>query len=48
MKVLSRQSNSRKCIICGMENDRGLKAPFYNLEDGKTELEKVQENKLVR
>ena len=34
MKVLSRQGNARKCIICGMENELGLKAPFYNLEDG--------------
>ena len=34
MKVLSTQRNSRDCIICGMENDFGLKAPFYNLEDG--------------
>lgn len=34
MKVLSRQGNARKCIICGMENDLGLKAPFYNMEDG--------------
>ena len=34
MKVTARQGNSKKCIICGMENDLGLKAPFYNLEDG--------------
>lgn len=34
MKVLSRQGNTRKCIICGMENDLGLKASFYNLDDG--------------
>ena len=33
MKVLSRQKNSRNCIICGMENELGLKAPFYNMED---------------
>lgn len=34
MKVLSVQKNSRNCLICGMENEFGLKAPFYNLEDG--------------
>lgn len=34
MKVLSRQSNSKMCIICGMDNDAGVKAPFYNMEDG--------------
>ncbi|MBO7187309.1 MAG: PaaI family thioesterase [Clostridia bacterium] len=34
MKVTARQGNSKNCIICGMENEFGLKAPFYNLEDG--------------
>lgn len=34
MKVLGRQSNSKNCIICGMENDLGLQAPFYNMQDG--------------
>ena len=34
MKVLSTQWNSKNCIVCGMENPNGLKAPFYNLEDG--------------
>lgn len=34
MKVLSVQNNSKNCMICGMENPFGLKAPFYNLEDG--------------
>lgn len=33
MKVRSTQLNSKNCIICGMENDSGLKAPFYNLDD---------------
>lgn len=32
MKVLSKQLNSKNCIICGMENDLGLKASFYNME----------------
>lgn len=34
MKVVSKQSNSRMCIICGMDNPYGLKAQFYNMEDG--------------
>ena len=33
MKVLGVQRNSKDCIICGMENEFGLKAPFYNLDD---------------
>ena len=34
MKVLSKQSNSRMCVICGLDNPSGVKAPFYNMEDG--------------
>ena len=34
MKVTGKQKNSRNCLICGMENDAGVKAPFYNMEDG--------------
>lgn len=34
MRVISKQSNSRMCIICGMDNPIGLKAQFYNMEDG--------------
>ena len=34
MKVISKQNNSHRCIICGMENDGGFKAQFYNMEDG--------------
>ena len=33
MKVLKKQTNSKMCIICGMENQSGLKAPFYEMED---------------
>lgn len=33
MKVLSKQRNSKMCVICGMENPLGLKAQFYNMED---------------
>ena len=34
MKVIRTQKNSKNCIICGMENPLGLKATFYELEDG--------------
>ena len=34
MKVKSDQKNSKSCIICGMENPLGVKASFYNMEDG--------------
>lgn len=34
MKVVGKQRNSKMCVICGMENPFGLKAPFYNMEDG--------------
>ena len=33
MKVMSKQRNSKMCIVCGMENPIGLKAQFYNMED---------------
>ncbi len=34
LKVIGKQTNSKNCIICGMENPYGVKAPFYNMEDG--------------
>ncbi len=34
MKVLSKQRNSKMCAICGMDNKYGVKAQFYNMEDG--------------
>ncbi|MCI9032346.1 MAG: PaaI family thioesterase [Clostridia bacterium] len=34
MKVISKQRNSKMCIVCGMDNEYGLRAPFYNMEDG--------------
>lgn len=33
MKIISKQTNSRSCIICGMDNELGVKAQFYNAED---------------
>lgn len=33
MKVISKQTNSKMCLICGLENNLGLKADFYNMED---------------
>ena len=34
MKILSKQRNSRMCMICGLDNEYGVNAPFYNMEDG--------------
>ena len=34
MKVIKKQNNSKSCIICGMQNSAGVKAPFYEMEDG--------------
>lgn len=33
MKIISKQRNSRMCIICGLDNEYGVNAPFYNMED---------------
>lgn len=34
MKVISKQLNSHNCLICGMDNAAGVRAQFYNMEDG--------------
>ena len=34
MKVVKKQTNSKNCIICGMCNPAGVKAPFYEMKDG--------------
>lgn len=34
MKVVGKQRNSRMCFVCGMDNPVGMKAQFYNMEDG--------------
>lgn len=34
MKVTGKQKNSRMCIMCGLDNEYGVRAPFYNMEDG--------------
>lgn len=33
MKVLRKQNNSKMCLVCGVNNSSGLKAPFYEMED---------------
>lgn len=33
MKVIKKQTNSKMCFICGIDNEFGLKAPFYEMED---------------
>lgn len=34
-KVVKKQMNSKNCIVCGLKNDLGLKASFYELENGE-------------
>ncbi len=34
MKVVQKQRNSKMCIMCGLDNDYGVQAPFYSMEDG--------------
>jgi acyl-coenzyme A thioesterase PaaI-like protein len=34
-RVVAKQYNSRKCLVCGLKNDLGLKASFYELDNGE-------------
>ena len=34
-KVMKKQHNSKNCLVCGLKNDLGLKASFYELENGE-------------
>ena len=34
-KIKTKQNNSKMCFVCGMENDFGLKASFFELENDK-------------
>ncbi|MBC8059759.1 MAG: PaaI family thioesterase [Clostridiaceae bacterium] len=34
-KITRKQENSSKCIVCGLDNKLGLKASFYELENGE-------------
>ena len=34
MKVIKKQRNSKMCMVCGLDNAAGLRAPFYSMEDG--------------
>ncbi len=34
MKVVKKQRNSKMCIMCGLDNEYGVHAPFYSMEDG--------------
>ena len=35
MKVITRQHNSKMCMVCGLDNPFGVRAPFYSMEDGR-------------
>jgi len=34
-RVQSKQPNARMCLVCGIQNDFGLKSHFYELEHGE-------------
>lgn len=34
VRVVFKQHNSRMCLVCGIENEMGLKARFYGLDTG--------------
>lgn len=34
MKVEQKQRNSKMCIMCGLDNEYGVRAPFYTMQDG--------------
>ncbi|MGL5506782.1 MAG: PaaI family thioesterase [Paraclostridium sp.] len=34
-KVVKKQNNSKRCIICGVENKLGMNASFYELENNE-------------
>jgi acyl-coenzyme A thioesterase PaaI-like protein len=34
-KVTKKQHNSKKCFVCGLKNESGLKANFYELENNE-------------
>ena len=34
MKVICKQRNSRMCVICGLDNPFGVRAPLYTMDDG--------------
>lgn len=35
VKIVKKQANGKKCIVCGLKNDLGLKSEFYELENGE-------------
>ena len=35
VKVVQKQANGKKCIVCGLKNEFGLKSEFYELENGE-------------
>ncbi len=34
-KVMRKQHNSKTCIVCGLKNDAGLKASFFEIDNGE-------------
>lgn len=43
-RVTRKQQNSKTCLVCGLKNDAGLKASFYELDNGElVAVFKIQE-----
>jgi acyl-coenzyme A thioesterase PaaI-like protein len=36
-KIIKKQPNSRWCFVCGVDNEHGLKARFYENDEGELE-----------
>ncbi len=36
MKIKKKQTNSHDCLVCGLDNEAGVKARFYEMEDDST------------
>jgi uncharacterized protein (TIGR00369 family) len=34
-RIIKKQYNSKRCLVCGLGNDFGLKAAFYELDSGE-------------
>ena len=34
-RVVKKQHNSKTCMVCGLKNDAGLKASFFEIDTGE-------------
>ena len=35
LKIIKKQENSKSCLVCGLKNDMGLKAEYFELENNE-------------